>query len=396
MQIIQVKTRSNARRFHDTLRKLYKDDPHFVCPLDDEIEGIFNPRNNVYFRDGDAARWILIDDKNRLIGRVAAFYNWKKANKYDQPTGGMGFFECINNKEAAFLLFDTCRKWLEKAGLEAMDGPVNFGENDNYWGLHVEGFDNPSYGMYYHKPYYRELFESYGFQEYFEQVTNKIELSRAFPERFWKIADWVRQKPGFSFKHFSKAQADKFITDLKDIYDQAWVYHEHFTPINPEVVKKAFQRAKHILDEEFIWFAYHDDKPIAFLVMLPDANQLLRYFNGRLTIFDKLRFLCLKRKKLFTRARITVMGVIPRFQRYGIESAIFWHMDKVMKNKPNYKEIELAWVGDFNPRMQRLHSAVESSFSKKHITYRFLFKGGIIKKAAVISPDLRSGHNTEL
>jgi hypothetical protein len=62
----------------------------------------------------------------------------------------MGFFECIDKQEAAFLLFDTCKAWLEKAGMEAMDGPINFGENESYWGLLVEGFDNPSYGMNYH------------------------------------------------------------------------------------------------------------------------------------------------------------------------------------------------------------------------------------------------------
>jgi hypothetical protein len=84
------------------------------------------------------------------------------------------------------------------------------------------------------------------------------------------------------------------------------------------------------------------------------------------------------------------MGVIPRFQRYGIESAIFWHMDKMMQHKPNYKEVELAWVGDFNPKMQKLHAAVESTFSKRHITYRKLFKDGEGKRANTIPSATRS------
>ncbi|MDP2423798.1 MAG: hypothetical protein Q8M23_05560, partial [Bacteroidales bacterium] len=319
----------------------------------------------------------------------AAFYNYAKANKFDQRTGGLGFFECINNKEAAFLLFDACRQWLLKAGMEAMDGPINFGENDSYWGLLVDGFENPSYGMYYHKPYYKALFEEYGFKEYYEQITNKIDLSRKFPERFWKIADWVRQKPGFSFEHFKKSRLDKYLNDVKEVYDQAWVYHEHFTPLNKDVLKAEFIKAKHILDEEFIWFAYHDNNPIAFLVMIPDVNQLLKHFNGRLSLLDKLRFLRLKKKNLLTKARITVMGVVPRFQRYGIESAIFWYMDKMMQHKPNYKEIELSWVGDFNPKMQRLHAAVEGTFSKKHITYRIIFDGRPVSKAHTIPSDPR-------
>jgi len=389
MHIIQVTDRKTTRQFHDTVRVIYKGDPTFVCPLDNDIEAIFDPQQNSYFRNGDARRWILKDDHGHLIGRVAAFYNWDKANKYEQPTGGLGFFECIDDKDAAFLLFDTCRDWLEKEGLEAMDGPVNFGENERYWGLLVEGFDNPSYGMNYHHPYYQKFFEAYGFYNFFEQITNKLDLTRAFPERFWKIADWIRQKPGFRYEHFRMAKVENYIRDIKEIYDQAWVYHEHFTPLDPDVIRKEFKAAKPILVEEFIWFVYHDDKPVAFLVMLPDANQVLKHFNGKMSLFGKLKFLYLKRKNVFTKARITVMGVVPRFQRYGIESAIFWNMDKVMRHKPSYREIELAWVGDFNPKMQKLHAAVESTFSKKHITYRKLFKEGAFKRASTIPDDPR-------
>lgn len=393
MQIIQVADRKTIKQFHETIRVIYSHDPNFVCPLDAGIESIFSPDKNSFFNNGDACRWILKDDHGNLIGRVAAFYNWAKAKKYEQPTGGMGFFECIDNQEAAFLLFDTCKNWLEKAGLEAMDGPINFGENESYWGLLVEGFDNPSYGMNYHLPYYQKFFEAYGFYNFFEQITNKLDLTKKFPERFWKIADWIRQKPGFKYENFSKKNAEKYLRDVKEIYDQAWVYHEHFTPLDLDVLRKEFKQAKHILDEEFIWFVYHDDKPVAFLVMLPDANQLLKHFNGKMNLFDKLRFLNIKRKIKYTKARITVMGVIPRFQRYGIESAIFWHMDKMMQHKPSYKEVELAWVGDFNPKMQALHAAVESSFSKRHITYRKLFKEGVGKRAGVIPADNRAKGN---
>lgn len=390
MKLIQVLDRKTIKEFHNTIRVIYKDVPSFVCPLDDDIESIFNPRENTFFHNGDACRWILKDEKGRLIGRVAAFYNWAKAQKYEQPTGGMGFFECIDNQEAAFLLFDACKAWLQKSGLEAMDGPINFGENESYWGLLVEGFDNPSYGMNYHLPYYQKFFEAYGFYNFFEQTTNKLDLSKRFPERFWKIAEWIRQKPGFSYEHFQKSNAEKYLQDIKEIYDQAWVHHEHFTPLDIAVLRKKFKQAKHILDEEFIWFVYHDNKPVAFLVMLPDANQILKYFKGKMALFDKLRFLYLKRRTLYTKARITVMGVIPRFQRYGMESAIFWHMQGIMKHKPSYKEVELAWVGDFNPKMQKLHAAVESTFSKRHITYRKLFKDGQGKRASTIASEKKA------
>jgi hypothetical protein len=82
----------------------------------------------------------MTDEKGQFAGRVAAFINRKKAFTFQQPTGGMGFFECVNDKEAAQILFDACRTWLEERGMQAMDGPINFGENDNFWGMLVEGF----------------------------------------------------------------------------------------------------------------------------------------------------------------------------------------------------------------------------------------------------------------
>src|SRR5690606_14418537 len=133
------------------------------------IEGIFDPEVNKYFRHGVCTRWILVNDKKETIGRVAAFINKKTAKATDYVTGGMGFFECVDDREAAFKLFDTCKSWLEEQGMEAMDGPINVGERHNWWGLLVDGFIDPNYCMPYNFHYYKKLFEAYGFKVYFEQ-----------------------------------------------------------------------------------------------------------------------------------------------------------------------------------------------------------------------------------
>lgn len=369
----EVADKKTVRAFLDFPKDLYKNDPNWICPLDNSVEAVFDRKQNAFFTHGEAIRWIFKDDNNNIIGRAAAFINRKKAFNFQQPTGGMGFFECINNKQAAFFIFDTCREWLKMKGMEAMDGPVNFGENDNFWGLLVEGFIPPSFGMNYNYPYYKDFFEEYGFRPYFEQVTNHLDLTKPFPERFWKIADWVRQRPGYSFRHFSWEESEKFIEDFKQIYDDAWQFHENFTPINKEVLREQLKEMKIISEEEFIWFAYHEGEPIAFLVMIPDANQILRHFNGKIGLLGKLKFLWLKNHNVFSRTRITVMGIKPKYQKSGIESAIFWHMDKIMKVRPHYTEVELSWVGDFNPKMRQLHEAVGGYFAKRHITYRYLF-----------------------
>jgi len=386
MKVTEVKTKKDIADFYNVARLIYKNDSTWVCPLEYDIEGIFNPQTNIFFKNGEAIRWVLKDEDGKLLGRVAAFINKNKAYNYTQPTGGMGFYECVDNQEAAFMLFDQCEKWLSQRGMEAMDGPINFSENDNYWGLLVDGFIHPGIGMPYNLPYYKEQFESYGFQFYFEQVTNHLDLTVPFPERFWKIADWIRQKPGYTFKHLALKDAALFIDDFKTIYDDAWQFHENFTPINKEVLLRTIKNAKDIIDEEFIWFAYHEDEPIAFLIMFPDVNQILKHLNGKLHLINKLKFLYLKQKHTITRARITIMGVAPKYQKSGIESALFWHLQQIMNKKPWYTELELSWVGDFNPKMRALHESVGAKYAKKHVTYRKLFKDESRFQRSIIIP----------
>ena len=386
MQITEVKTKKEIRQFLDVPRKIYTNDPYWVCPLDDDTEAIFDQKKNVFFQNGEAVRWILSDDTGKLVGRVAAFINRNKAFKYQQPTGGMGFFECINDRNAAFLLFDTARNWLADRGMEAMDGPINFGENDVNWGLLVDGFIHPGLGMNYNPPYYQELFESYGFKFYFEQISNHLDLKKKFPDRFWKIANWVMKKPEFRFEHFRYEKAAAYIHDLKDVYDTAWAFHESFTPMNEDVLLKTLQKTKPFLDEEMIWFVYHNDTPAAFLIMFPDVNQILKHLNGKLHLWNKLKFLYLLKKKVITRARIVIMGVKPVFQRNGLESGIFWHLNEMFKHKPQYNELELSWVGDFNPKMRALHESVGAVFGKRHITYRKLFSDDTEFQRSVIIP----------
>lgn len=390
MKLIVVESKSSVRDFHRLPNMIYAGDDQFVCPLIPDVESVFDPNHNTYFKHGEVTRWVLYDDGGKPIGRVAAFINRNKAYTFSQPTGGMGFFECIDSFEAASMLFDVCKAWLAERGMEAMDGPVNFGENDQWWGLHVEGFTTPSYGMNYHKPYYRALFEKYGFRVYFEQDTHEVDLSKPFPERFWKIAEWVLNRPGFSFRHFSWDRLDEQIRDHKKVYDQAWQFHEGFTPLDPEVLRNMINTAKPILEKRFVWIAYHEDEPVGIFAMVPDLNTIIGGFDGKLTLFNKLRLLLAIRRKKLSRAKVLIMGMVPKFQRSGIESAFFWLGKKALDEMPNYKEIEISWVGDFNPKMMATLEAVNATFTRKHITFRKLFdENAEFRRANSIPEDTR-------
>lgn len=375
MKIVSVENKKTKQEFNDFARVLYKNDKNWVCPLDIQIECIFNPQHNPFYKHGEAHRWILEDKNGKIIGRIAAFIDTKKAYTFEQATGGLGFFECIDKREAAFLLFDTACDWLAKRGMQAVDGPVNFGENDNYWGLLIDGFEFPAgIGMPYHKKYYQAIFEAYGFKIYYKQSAFHLDITKPFPERFWKIASWIAKKPNYSFEHFSFKKKDIFISDAVEIYNTAWKeFKTEFSPLSTENLGIMFEDVKEIVDERFIWFAYAENKPIAFLVMLPDVNQILIKLKGKLNFWNKMRFLYYKKSKTISRARILIMGVVPKYQKAGIESAIFWHLNEVMKNLPQYEEIELSWVGDFNPKMEKLYHSVGGKIAKRYITYRYLF-----------------------
>jgi len=374
MTITEVNDSKSRKDFLDVPRILYRDDPHWVCPLDPAIEAIFDPGSNKLFKGGNARRWVLRDGSGALIGRIAAFYNRELAGRNKQPTGGCGFFECINDREAATLLFDTARDWLAAEGMEAMDGPINFGANDTHWGLLVAGFTHPGFGMPYNFPYYKDLFDNYGFRMYFAQYSYHVDLTVQFPERFYKIAEWVARKPDFRFEHARISQADKYVKDLVHIFNEAWAdFKEDFVPLNVDDLAATIKMAKQIIYEDLIWFVYHKDEPVCFYIIYPDINQIIKPFRGKLNFINKLRLIYGKKTRKMTRVRAIAAGVVPKFRNAGLESGIFKHFEGSFKKKYWMTEIELSWVGDFNPKMRSMYEAINAELAKKHLTMRYLF-----------------------
>jgi hypothetical protein len=374
MILLRVKDRKTGKMFLDTARIINKNDEVWVCPLDMDINAVFDPLKNTFFKHGEAERWVLTDDDDNLVGRIAAFIDYKLSDSYDQPTGGIGFFECINDKNASVLLFDTAREWLKDRGMEAMDGPINFGETDKYWGLLVEGFTHPSFDVPYNQPYYQSLFEDYGFQVYYKMTGYHLDLTKPMSERFTKIAEWVSKKPGYKFRHFTWEEQEKFSRDFVDVYNEAWPsFKIHFEPLEADYLKNALKKAKHIIDEEFIWFAYFEDKPVAIYLMVPDVNQIIKYFNGKMNLLNLARFFYLRKRKTMTRIKGLMMGMVPKFQHLGIESVFILKLLEVLRKKPHYTEVEFSWVADFNPKMRKIFLSVGGVPAKQYVTYRYLF-----------------------
>ncbi len=397
MHIVEVTTKQHVIEFLCMPTMLYTGDSNYVRPLDSMIESIFDERNPLYSPEM-ARRYLLHSNNNKPIGRIAVFINKNKAYGFDQPTGGFGFFECIDNQDAANMLFDTAREFLEARGMKAMDGPINLGENDSFWGLLVEGFTMPGFGMNYNPPYYQKLFENYGFYPYFNQITNHLDLTKRFPERFWNIARRVAKNEDYSFRHFNIKESDKYLNDFIEVYNDAWVFHDNFTPMDKKVLEGLFDQAKSFLIEELIWYVYHNEEPVGFLVVFPDINKIIQKLNGNLNFINKLRFYYMAHSpRYLTRGRVVVFGIKPKYQRSGLESGLFYQLKKGIERNPHFKELELSWVGDFNVKMRALQESMGAVRGKHHVTYRYLFDGNEEDKkaAATIGNDTKYAAKNE-
>ncbi len=374
MKLIEVNTPATESAFKKVNFDCNKFNPNYVRPLDNEVDAVFDRQKNKNYEHGNTIRWIL-EDKGKIIGRIAAFISSKYMNKgTDFPVGGIGFFDCINDQAAANLLFDIAKKWLQDQGMEAMDGPINFGDRDKWWGLLVDGFDRPpTYGMSFCPPYYRQLFENYGFQDYYHQVYYKMNVEDELPERFKNRYERFLNRSEYSVHHIDRKKIEKYAGDFVTVYNVAWAQHKEAKEVTTSQIVAMFKKMSHIIDENLIWFAYYKDEPISMWINIPDLNEYFRHFNGKFGILEKLRLLWLKKHgecKTFTGI---AFGVVPKFQALGVDSYMIYVGAERIKALGKYKIFEMGWSGDWNPKMINIYKSLGAKQSRKLITYRYLF-----------------------
>ena len=375
MELIEVTNPSLAKDFIQVNIQLNRSNPAYIRPIDKEIGDVFEPKKNKAFRHGEVVRWILKDKDDRLIGRIAAFVNKKYKNKGDDvPVGGVGFFDCINDQRAADMLLDVARHWLRQRGMEAMDGPINFGERDKWWGLLVEGFNEPLWSMNFNPPYYQSLFENYGFQPFFHQLCFGLDPQARLSDKILQRHAAIAADPAFSSGMFEKKRLEKYAMDFLTIYNASFAGHGGGKELRKEQALAIFRSMKMLVDEKIIWFAYHQEKPIAMFINIPELNQYYKHFNGRVGLLQKLQFLWLKWRGACRHFTGIVFAVVPEFQAKGVDAYIIGELAKVVQPDRFYTKYEMQWIGDFNPKMVNVAKTLGETFvSRKLTTYRYLF-----------------------
>jgi GNAT superfamily N-acetyltransferase len=371
MKITEVLQNSDIQSWLTMPASIYKNDSNWIPHLQQDIQKVFDPKQNKQFKEGKATRWILRDSSHQVIGRIAAFHFPKLSSGQTFKVGGIGFFECINNQDAANLLFEKACAWLVSEGCEAVDGPINFGERDAFWGLLTQNFtDMSSYRMNYNPPYYQSLFENYGFQTYFEQWCFKRNMSVPVQDVFLKKQVNIVNDPLFRVANIRGITLEQVAKNFLTVYNNAWAGISGFKQMELRQAQAIMKSMKPILDRDIVLFAYYDKQPIGFYVNIPELNEIFQYVNGDLNFWGKLKFLYYRYFGKRTTMVGLVFGVDKAYHGRGVESAMIKYCEENIVPLNRYMETIITWIGDFNPKMLKVIENLEATKYRTLITYR--------------------------
>jgi len=375
--IRKITTKSEVDLFHDLSFEIYKSYPKWYPPFRFEIEKIFDPGKNTFFEYGDCERFLVFEGA-KAVGRFALMVNEKKDKLYDPKMGGIGFIEMENEQKIADSIIDYAKVWHRRRGNGAFRGPVNFGENNNFWGLLVKNFDEPPiYGMFYHPPYYKELIENTGAQKFDDHWSYKRFFDEPLPERLIKITNRIESRKGVELRPIDFGNLYQDADYIREIYNEAWSSQdisereEDFSELTRETAYKLVKELKWIMIRDSVLLAFVNDEPASFIVCIPDLNELSAETGGRLHWWHFLKLLRLKKKAV--RLRSLVYGTKPKFRKLGLEALTFVRgIQKTKAAAPNLDFLEGAWVSEKNWLMQRSLEALGCVHHKTHRTYRWL------------------------
>ncbi len=354
-----VENTHDIKEFHSVPNYVYAADPNYIPHLIEDIEAVFDPLKNPSFQHGMALRWVIPQK-----GRIAAFYADKEGRRY----GGWGFFESVDSETAAKLIA-MAETWLKQQNCQRIQAPINFGSRDQFWGLLLESDANssPSYQENYNPRVYRNYLEQAGYQVDFEQITFEMSPNDVRYERFQRIASRTYSQAEYRYSVLDFGHLDEFAADFVEVYNAAWSFHEDFEPLDVTEVRKKFRAMRWAVLPELVVFAYFNDRPIGFYINILELNQVFRFFGGRKTWWNQLRFLWLRNR--IEKVRGLVFGIVPEFQNRGVEAGMIVKSYEGLKKIKKISRVELSWIGDFNPKMISMLRALGAVESKKHATF---------------------------
>lgn len=375
MHTKEVKSRSDWRDFHRVARYVYARDPHWVAPLEKDIEKVFNAGTNKTLRQGEAALWVLYDDERRPIGRIAAFIDHGRNQSSELQLGGLGFFECVRGQDAAHALLGKAEDWLQARGVQAIDGPINFGERDKFWGLLERGWAMPLYHENYNPPYYLDFFSARGYEPHEQIFTFRGTIRDSPWERNARLAAKVRKRYGVQSRIIDMKNLDQEARHMTQVYNEAFSGKPYFKPLETAQVREMLRQMEPVIDPGLFCLAFAEGKPVGFCALMPELNPLLKFADGKLPWWKIPRFWWNKR---FARPQLVkgvAFGIHPDYQRRGVFAEIvdFLYHHKNERTPRKYESIYLATIrGNNLPMIQSVGGALGVRIERVHVAYRKL------------------------
>jgi GNAT superfamily N-acetyltransferase len=363
-----VQSRSDLKEFIKLPWPVYRYDPNWVPPLIVERMEFLDKKKNPFFKHADVVLY-LARRNGQTAGRIAGIVNHNHIGYHREKAGFFGLFECLKDDEVAKALLDTVRDWLKSKGMGIMRGPANFSSNED-WGLLLQGFDSPpAIMMTYNPPYYLEFMEKYGMVKAKDLYAYFIDESLPTPRRVVRMAENIKEKTGIKVRKLNMKDFRGEVQRIKQIYNSAWSKNWGFIPMTEEEFDHLAKNLKQIVDPHLVFIAEVDGKPAGFSLALPDFNQVLARLNGRLFPLGIFKLLWhTKIRNKIDGVRIITMGVVPEYQKRGIDT-VFYAETYNVGVKRGYKWAEMSWVLEDNVLMNRVLELLGAKLYKKYRIY---------------------------
>ena len=334
MHVERVSTASQLMEFVSLPYSLYCQDALWIPPLRSEQKKLFNPSKNSLLKQCDYQLFLCRSGKT-VIGRSAAFIDHHYNSHWRENIGCFGSYECRQDSGAAAALLGACAEWLQQRGVDRMRGPISF-ETQN-WGAILDDFTSPPRLMSpYNPPFYHDQFVAFGLTKVKDlHVFGVATQNYIIPGRFIKFRDHLLRKYNLRIRSI---RMNKLIEDARvivDLSNRSLAPNWGYTPVEVGEAENLAKDLKRIVWPELIKIAEADGRPIAFCITLPDILQLLKGTDGHL--FPRALFRLLFKLRSIRVFRIWALGIIPEFQRRGIDTLLYLSLYEALK------EID-AWV----------------------------------------------------
>ena len=324
IEIKEVRTRRELRRFVNFPELLYKDNPYYVPPLVFDQMDTLDQKKGAAQEFCDSKLYLAYKD-GKLAGRVAAIVNHLANKQWDHKEVRFGWYDFIDDPEVAKALMDKVEEFGRQYGMESVVGPLGFTDFDPE-GLLVEGFDRLStMALIYNHPYYVEYIENMGFTKDADWIEFKIYMTEKLPERIDRLCTLIQERNNVHLRQITRKiikeedYGHKIFKAINECYKNLY----NFTVLPDHMADKYLDFYLSILDLRFISVVENEkNELVAFGITMPSIVRALQKCRGKLFPFGWWHVL----KSLFWRreegVEMLLVGVLPEYQNTGINSLV--------------------------------------------------------------------------